>query len=78
VFEAKVINLCDRDIAKNFGTVAGEVILVNSCSIIFIFCDFYFFFLKKEFLFATVLLITVAVLFKTDFFYGIRYWSFVS
>jgi hypothetical protein len=44
VFEARVINLCDRDIATNFGAVAGEVILVDSCAIIFICCDCYFFF----------------------------------
>jgi hypothetical protein len=68
VFEARVINLCDRDIATNFGAVVGEVILVNSCAIIFIFCDCYFFFLKKtEFLLAAVLFITAAVLFKTYF-----------
>jgi len=48
VFEARVINLCDRDIATNFGAVAGEVILVNSCAIIFICCDCYFFFLRKK------------------------------
>jgi len=80
VFEARVINLCDRDIATNFGVVAREVILVDSCAIIFICCDCYFFFLKKktEFLLATVLFITAAVLFKTDFFGGIRYWPFVS
>ena len=57
VFEARVINLCDRDIATNFGAVAGEVILVDSCActVIFICCE------KKkretEFLLATVLLI---------------------
>ena len=41
MFEARVINLCDRDIATNFGVVAGEVILVDSCacSVIFICCD---------------------------------------
>jgi hypothetical protein len=44
VFEARVINLCDCDIATNFGAVAGEVILVDSCAIIFICCDCYFFF----------------------------------
>ena len=44
VFEARVINLCNRDIAINFGTVAEEVILVDFCAIIFILCDFYFFF----------------------------------
>jgi len=44
VFEARVINLCDRDIATNFGAVAGEVILVDSCAIIFICYDFCFFF----------------------------------
>jgi hypothetical protein len=33
--------LCDRDIATNFGAVAGEVILVDYCAytVIFIFCD---------------------------------------
>ena len=68
MFEARVINLCDRDIATNFGVVAREVILVDSCAIIFICCDCYFFFLKKktEFLLAAVLFITAAVLFKTD------------
>jgi hypothetical protein len=41
VFEARVINLCDRDIATNFGAVAREVILVDSCAciVIFICCD---------------------------------------
>jgi hypothetical protein len=48
VFEARVITLCDRDIATNFGVVAGEVILVDSCAIIFICCDCYFFFWKKK------------------------------
>ena len=28
VFEARVNNLCDRDITTNFGAVAGEVILL--------------------------------------------------
>jgi hypothetical protein len=36
--------LCDRDIATNFGAAAGDVILIDSCAIIFIFCDYYFFF----------------------------------
>ena len=33
--------MCDRDIATNFGAVAGEVILVDSCActVIFICCD---------------------------------------
>ena len=41
MFEARVINLCDRDIAINFVVVAGEVILVDSCActVIFICCD---------------------------------------
>ena len=41
MFKARVINLCDRDIATNFGAVAGEVILVDSyaCTVIFICCD---------------------------------------
>jgi hypothetical protein len=35
--------LCDRDIATNFGVVAGEVILVDSCActVIFSLCDCY-------------------------------------
>jgi hypothetical protein len=33
---------------------------------------------KTEFLLAAALFITVAVLFKTDFFGGIRSWPFVS
>jgi len=44
MFQARVINLCDRDIATNFGAVAGEVILVDSCAAIFICCDCYLFF----------------------------------
>jgi hypothetical protein len=44
VFEARVINLCDRNILTNFSVVTGEVILVDSCAIIFIFCDCYLFF----------------------------------
>ena len=78
--------MCDRDIAINFGAVAGEVILVDSCAIIFICCDCFFFPEKTkkkkeeetEFLLAAVLFITAAVLFKTDFFCGIRYRPFVS
>jgi hypothetical protein len=70
VFEARVINLCDRDIATNFGAVAGEVILVDSCActVIFICCDS-----KKkekretEFLLATVLFTCGTVLFKIEF-----------
>jgi hypothetical protein len=78
VFEARVINLCDRDIATNFGVAAGEVILVDSCActVIFICCDSK----KKETKF-----LLVAVLFTYDistvqkrFFGGIRYWTFVS
>jgi hypothetical protein len=67
VFEARVINLCDRDIATNFGAVAGEVILVDSCacSVIFICCDS-----KKKkkqnFCLRRYCSLTAAVLFKTD------------
>ena len=68
MFEARVINLCDRDIATNFGAVAGEVILVDSCActVIFICCDSK----KKEkqnFCLRRYCSLTVAVLFKTDF-----------
>ena len=46
VFEARVINLYGRDIATNFGAIAEEVILVDSCAIIFIcyMIAIYFFF----------------------------------
>jgi len=65
--------LCDRDIATNFGTIAGEVILVDSCvcTVIFSCCDCYlYFFLKKretKFLLAAVLFTCGRVLFKIDF-----------
>jgi hypothetical protein len=75
--------LCDRDIAINFGAVAGEVILVDSCActVIFICCDYYLFiFLKKEtkFLLATVLFTYGSGTIQNRFFGGIRYWPFVS
>ena len=55
--------MCDRDIATNFGTVAGEVILVDSyaCTVIFSFCDCYLHFWKKKkrnIIFLAVLLFT--------------------
>jgi len=79
VFEARVINLCDLDIATNFGAVAGEVILVDSCActVIFICC-----FPKKnretEFLLAMVLFTCGSGTVQNRFFGGIRYWLFVS
>ena len=50
MFEARVINLCDHDIATNFGAIAGEVILVDSCActVIFSCCDCYLYFWKKK------------------------------
>jgi len=68
VFEARVINLCDRDIATNFGAVAGEVILVDSCAcnVIFICCDSK----KKEkqnFCLRRYCSLAAAVLFKKEF-----------
>jgi len=80
MFQAKVINLCNRDIVINFGAVAGEVILVDSCAVIFICCDCYFFLKKKEpeFLFATVLFIYGSGTVQNRFFDGIRYRPFVS
>jgi len=78
VFEARVINLCDRDIATNFGAVAGEVILVDSCActVIFICCE------KKkretEFLLATVLFTCGSGTVQNRVFGGIRYRSLVS
>jgi hypothetical protein len=78
VFEARVINLCNRDIATNFGAVAGEVILVDSCActVIFICCDS-----KKketEFLLAVVLFTYGSGAVQNKFFCGIRYRPFVS
>jgi hypothetical protein len=78
VFEVRVKNLCDRDITTNFGAVAGEVILVDSCAVIFICCDCYFFFLKKKRIFAccgTVHYGSGTV--QNKLFGGIRYRSFV-
>jgi hypothetical protein len=78
VFKARVINLCDRDIATNFGAVAGEVILVDSCActVIFICCDS-----KKkretEFLLAAVLFTCVSGTVQNRVFGGIRYRPFV-
>jgi hypothetical protein len=63
--------LCDRDIATNFGAVAREVILVDSCAciVIFIFCDYYLFLKKKKqnFCLRRYCSLTAAVLFKTKF-----------
>jgi hypothetical protein len=78
VFEARVINLCDRDIATNFGAVAGELILVDSCacSVIFICCDSE----KKketEFLLAAVLFTYGSGTVQNRLFGGIRYRLFV-
>jgi hypothetical protein len=72
--------LCDRDIATNFGAVAGEVILVDSYAVIFICCDCYLFFLKKKetkFLLAAVLFIYDNGIVQNRFFGGIRYQPFV-
>jgi hypothetical protein len=77
--------LYDCDIATNFGAVAGEVILVDSCActVIFICCDYYLFiyFEKKretEFLLAIVLFTYGSGTVQNRFFGGIRYWYFVS
>jgi len=78
VFEARVINLYDRDIATNFGAVAGELILVDSCActVIFICCDS-----KKkketEFLLAAVLFTCGSCTVQNRVFGGIRYRPFV-
>jgi len=53
--------LCDRDIATNFGAVAGEVILVDSCACTVIFICYE---KKRE----TEFSLAAAVLFKTEFF----------
>ena len=60
--------MCDRDIATNFGAVAGEVILVDffACIVIFICCDS-----KKKkkqnFCLRRYCSLAAAVLFKTEF-----------
>ena len=81
MFEARVINLCDRDIATNFGAVAREVILVDSCActVIFICCDS-----KKKkkretkFLLATVLFTCGSGTVQNRVFGRIRYRPFFS
>jgi hypothetical protein len=78
--------LCDRDIATNFGVVAGEVILVDSCActVIFICCDYYFFIFfkrkkKRNIIFASAVLFTYGSgTVQNRFFGGIRYRPFVS
>jgi predicted RNase H-related nuclease YkuK (DUF458 family) len=80
VFEARVINLCDRDIATNFGVAIGEVILVDSCActVIFICCDSKKKKRETEFLLATVLFTCGSGTVQNRVFYGIRYRPFVS
>ena len=63
--------MCDHDITTNFGAVAGEVILVDFCAIIFICCDCYLFFKKKEkqnFCLRRYCSLAAVILFKTEFF----------
>jgi len=72
VFEARVINLCNREIATKFGAVVGDVILVDSyaCTVIFICCDSKKKRKKKEkqnFCLRRYYSLAVAVLFKTEF-----------
>jgi len=74
VFEVRVINLCDHDIATNFSAVAGEVILVDSCAIIFICCDCYLFFRKKK----RNIIFACCGTVQNRCFGGIRYQPFVS
>jgi len=80
VFEARVINLCDRDIAINFVAVAGEVILVDSCActVIFICCDSKKKNRETEFLLAAVLFTCNSGTVQNRFFGGIRYRPFFS
>ena len=63
--------------ATNFGVVAGEVILVDSCActVIFICCDSKK--KKTEFLLAAVLFTYGSGTVQNRFFGGIRYRSFV-
>ena len=73
MFEVRVINLYDRDIATNFSVVAGEVILVDSyaCTVIFSCCDCYLYFWKKKekqnFCLRRYCSLAAAVLFKIEF-----------
>jgi hypothetical protein len=61
--------LCDRDIATNFGAVAGEVILVDSCActVIFICCEKKKKREKQNFCLRRYCSLAAAVLFKTEF-----------
>ena len=69
MFQARVINLCDRDIATNFGDVTGEVILVDSCActVIFICCDSKKKKEKQNFHLRRYCSLAAAVLFKIEF-----------
>ena len=69
MFEARVINLCDPDIAINFGAVVGEVILVDSCvcTVIFICCDSKKKKEKQNFCLRRYCSLAAAILFKTEF-----------
>jgi hypothetical protein len=76
--------LCDRDIATNFGVVAGEVILVDSCALfLFAVIIIFLFFLKRKkrrnIIFASAVLFTYGSgTVQNRFFGGIRYRPFVS
>jgi hypothetical protein len=64
-----MINLCDCDIAINFGAVVGEVILVDYCAMIFVCSDCYLFCWKqrKRNRNSVAYSGTVQLLFKIDF-----------
>ena len=64
---ARVINLCDRDIATNFGAVAGEVILVDCCACTVIFICFNSKKKKQNFCLLRYYSLAAAVLFKAEF-----------
>ena len=72
MFEARVINLCDRDIATNFGAVVGEVILVDSCACTVILVSVIVIYIfekkKKNFCLRCYCSLTAAVLLKTELF----------
>jgi len=61
--------LCDHDIATNFGAVAGEVILVDSCActVIFICFDSKKRREKQNFCLRRYCSLAAAVLFKKEF-----------
>ena len=84
MFEARVINLCDRYIATNFGAVAGEVILVDSCACTVILVSVIVIYISKkkkretEFLLAVLLFTCRSGTVEDKIVCGIRFLGFFA